>query len=265
MLLTQYRRIGTEGSIEVARGVLARDVRRHGGDNPITVNRMMHLAECLRDAGQFDESIVLLREAVALLSEGLGPDDIQTAIAESELARSLKENKMDEESASLKRHAIEVLTRERGPEDGRVLTDSAALGGTLCRLRRYQEAEVLLDGLTPRLEKVFGPGNEWAIRSSAHLAVAQANQQKFRSAIELQRQVVEMNVTRYGVEHPRAQVARFNLAAYLHWARDDDEARLVAQAVLDMDARLGVDNDSTELARQLLDEIDRTGDLGRGT
>ena len=217
---------------------------------------MVILAEQLRKAGQYDESIVLLREAVARRSHALGPDHVQTAHAESDLARSFLMENRHEEAVRLKRHAVEVFSRSYGPNSRWVLTDSSALAGCLYHLRHYQEVEDMLKGLLPRLERVMGAKNEWAIWSSSYLALAESSLHKFGPAIELQRRVVDMSEAKRGHDDKRTQRVRFQLAAFLHWAGQDAEARFLALAVLHTKQRLGAEDEVTENARKLIAAIE---------
>jgi Tetratricopeptide repeat len=251
-----FRWAGQDMAIEATRHVLAREVERHGNDNPAAVHRMLVLAEQLREAGEVDESIVLLRQAVDLRARALGPEDIQTAHAESKLAQSLRVAAQHEEAVILKQHAIEVFTRTYGPDNRWVLADTGALAGSLARLKRFDEVEDVLDGLIPTMEKVLGPGNRWAISCAATLALAQANRRAFGPAIELQRQVVEMSEAALGHDDPKTQGMRLQLAAFLNWSGEDAEARLLAVSVLKTMTRLGIADITTSYARTLVARID---------
>lgn len=85
-----------------------------------------------------------------------------------------------------------------------------------------------------------------------------ARQGKFARALQLQRSVVEERARSFGSDHERTLSSRLRLAIILHWSRNDDEARVLGEAVLETKERFGCHDSDYEQTKELLAAIGGT-------
>ncbi|GMU38872.1 MAG: serine/threonine-protein kinase [Phycisphaerae bacterium] len=74
------------------------------------------------------------------------------------------------ESKAERRRAVALWSATLGPDSPEALVSEAALARTLIALEERTEAAAILDGLLPRMERVFGPDDLWTLMTRKYLA-----------------------------------------------------------------------------------------------
>jgi tetratricopeptide (TPR) repeat protein len=254
------RYLGEEEHIKFLRKALAHTELVHGRDSPITVTGMVVLATRLSDAGQFDESIALLREAVSLTAAALGADAERTREQKVLLAQTLISSKREYVDASqLLFEAIKsnpTTTREEKIEYFRTNVD---FGKLVSRMGLHDVAKKALLTASRGFSEVVGPLDPQTLTAEGWLARALTRDGNLDEALKIRRHVVDGFGRTLGPEHPDSQRSMWNLADLLHQRGENAEAAVLARSVLDWMIRTGRGEDAEAThVRELIAAIDRT-------
>ena len=85
-------------------------------DHPFTLSCAINKANCLHDAGGFDDAASLQRETLDRLQKTLGVRHPDTLICEGNLAIALRDSGRGAEAIVLQRQAIGGMTDVLGPD-----------------------------------------------------------------------------------------------------------------------------------------------------
>lgn len=169
-----------------------------------------------------EEAEAILRRALALAEERLGPDDAMTASCLNNLGELLgRRGRLDEAEALLRRAA--AIPDEDGPPRD-VATQLSNLALVLRRQERFAEAEPIYRRVLEILERRAAeePDPDEAAETSAeaagvlgNLAQVLAHTGRQEEAEPLMREVVSRFERHYGEDHPHLAIALNNLARHL--------------------------------------------------
>jgi tetratricopeptide (TPR) repeat protein len=180
------------------------------------------------------------------------------------LATLYKWSQRHEEAVPLFEAAITGLERRLGPDDPDVLSTKVGLSGSYLELRRYPEAQALLEPAIDRIRRVFGGRHNQTQIALYNLACVHANSGRIELALDYLRQA-----TAIGWAYPSGAARDPQLLPLhgdLRFAELDREGRLNApetweSRTLEAESwiREGRVADAERLLRDLIAGIERFG------
>lgn len=202
-----------------------------------------------RALGRYADAELLLRRALEIREQTLGPDHPSTLTSVNNLGLLL-ENRGDAETAEkLYRRAVEAATRTLGQEAPLALTYSGNLGAVLLGQCDYAGAEPLLRRVLEARERILGPDHPDTLGSVNNLAHMLDKMGNRSDAELLYRRVTETAARVLGDEHPKALTYQNNFASMLKANGDYQGAEPLFRKVLDARERiLGRDHPDTLLS-----------------
>jgi tetratricopeptide (TPR) repeat protein len=222
-----------------------------GPNNSRALGAMQRQIDYLRKVGNSEEAVILARSLLARCSRIFGDSDGRTLYVELQLANNLARlGRFDEAEP----HLIHVLTTLGDASEIATAIDAANWHGIcLVELGLPEESEPFLRRSIDGYRRLIGEDEEQTLIAQTHLARAHILQGKYEDALSIQREVLEVNARVHGPDSTPAQHARLQLAMWLHWAGEDDEALnlvspLAASCIDADDARI-----AGELYRSLSD------------
>lgn len=151
--------------VDLTRRSLAAQEQAFGDDHPYLPKTRNYLAFCLRAAGELEEAAVLHRRALQYQEAKLGRQHVSTATSLQGLADVLHDQGHLEEAAEnysqvfhIRRETLKVQHPDRiGASKNYIIL--------LCKLSRFEEAEVCLADIEREAVRELGPDKENAIKS----------------------------------------------------------------------------------------------------
>ena len=140
-----------------------------------------------------------------------------------------------EQAAPLFEAAIEGLERRLGPDHPDVLSTKVGLSGSYLELRRYPEAQILLEPVIDSVRRVFGERHGQTLIALYNLACVHANSGRIDLALDYLRKSIALGWA-YPVSAPWnpvfANVGKYYAAAESQALRglDDEALRSLARA-----------------------------------
>jgi eukaryotic-like serine/threonine-protein kinase len=186
---------------ELAKGALDAQLRRHGPDDPKTLESMAQFGWILDHEGHYSEAEKLERQALASERRIVGTDDPLTLETMDRLAFVLLHEGRYDETEKLEREAIEAATRRLGPESAQTLQSMDYLGGVLFSEARYAAAEQEFRQLLDVARRVWGPDYPMTLFAMGNLALALEAQGRLAEAEPLLREALAGSRRVLGPEH----------------------------------------------------------------
>ncbi|MGH8494729.1 MAG: tetratricopeptide repeat protein [Gammaproteobacteria bacterium] len=216
------------GNTITAREILERGSERIGAElarQPGVQARLMDtIGTVYQGLGLYDQSVELLRRALATREGLFGSADLSVAESKAHLARVLS-LKADYDSAeTLHREALDLRRAQLEPDDPVIADSLAGLADTLSRMGDYEEAgELLTEALAIRRDKL-GPQHLDIAQTLEDMGLNLYDQGDYDAALPLLRESLQMRIGLVG-DAPDPDVAEVvnNLALLLH-AQGDYEA-----------------------------------------
>jgi serine/threonine-protein kinase len=140
------------------RDLMIRTARVRGPDHPESLVAQVQLAEILIDLGRFAEAEQLTRAAATGLDRVQGPDSAYATSAWSDFSIAACSGADGAGGLEAARRVDAIRARSMPPGDWRRLAAQTDIGLCLVRLRRYREAEPILQKAATDLEAGRGVG-----------------------------------------------------------------------------------------------------------
>ena len=203
----------------------------------------------LYSRGRYDESESLIRRALAIREQALGPDHPDTATSLNNLAVLLRFRGRYEESESLIRRALAIREQALGPDHPDTAISLNNLAITLQVQSRYAEAELLLRQALAIREQALGPDHPDTAISLNDLAALLLAQGRPEEAEPLLRRALAIRETILGPDHTDTAISLNNLAELLRiQGRLEEAERLNRRALAIRETILGPDHTDTAIS-----------------
>lgn len=177
----------------------------------ITFTEATHLLQqagtYARNRSQYREAEILLKRAVMIREQVLGPEHLDTAKSLSTLASLYLSQGRDEQARSLIERAVEIYEQSLGYEHP-TLADSLMILAALHRRQGdYERAESLLKRALAIAEQAYGPNDPYAANSIADLADLYARQKQYEKAEPLIKRALGLLDPEQETDESRARIA----------------------------------------------------------
>jgi len=169
----------------------------------------------LWDKASYNEAEPLLRRALAIDEQSLGPNDPNVATAMNNLAGPLVDANRLAEAESLLRRALAIYEQSLGPNDPDVATAMNNLAELLRSANRLGEAEPLLRHALSIDEQSLGPNQPSVARDLNNLAMLLKATNRLGEAEPLYRRALAIDENSLGPDHPKTRTIRNNLDSVL--------------------------------------------------
>jgi non-specific serine/threonine protein kinase/serine/threonine-protein kinase len=209
--------------------------------DPAMQAQMMHtMGEVYYNLGLYKEAESLLRRAVDIRTQVLGPQSRDTLSSMSSLAQVLTDESQFDEAEKLSRESYERARKSLGPGDPDTLLNGLSLSVLLLDRSRFPDCEAVLRELAPNVDKVKDPELRSSIaqRIQTNFAIAYAYQGKFAEALNSFRIVYDLTLKKYGPDHPATLNAHMNVGNVLLQQDKFADAEVIYKEVLEGDRRI---------------------------
>ncbi len=225
-------------------------------DPEMQAQMMHHMGEVYYNLGLYKEAESLLRRAMEIRTRVLGPESRETLDSMGSLAQVLTDESQLPEAEKFSRQAYEAARKSFGPGDPDTLLNGLAISVVLLDQSRFPECETVLHDLAANVDQVKDPDlrSSIATRIQTNFAITYAYQGKFADAVKSFRTVYDLDLKRYGPDHPATLNALTNVANVLLQQDKFAEAETAYKQVIEAERRvLGPEHPTTLLV---------TGNLG---
>jgi tetratricopeptide (TPR) repeat protein len=226
-------------------------------------SRLMNQLALLFEAkALYREAEPLMRRALALVEESIGPEHPDVAIHMNNLAVLLRATNRLVEAEGLMRSALKIDEKSFGSEHFHVARDLSNLALLLKETNRVEEAEALMLRALGIDENSFGPDHSNVALHLNNLALLLKNANRLAEAEQLILRSVAIWESSLGEQHPKVATALNNLALLLCDADRWEEAEpLMRRALAIEEKSFGPDHPAVSRAlnnlAQLLQATDR--------
>ncbi len=195
----------SQGSDVLAREILdrgARRIRDELDDQPETQATLMDtIGHVYANLGMYDDAVALLRRALAIRRERLGPEHALTLSTTNSLARALMFNGGQAEAEHILREAMAIGRRTLGDDHRETVKSMTNLAWALQSEGRLAEAEVLYRKALAIQRRVLGNDELATLASVGSLAWVLEHLRKFEEAEALAREALETTRRLHGDDH----------------------------------------------------------------
>ena len=182
------------------------------------------LSMLYQDQGQYEQAEPLLKRALAISEQQLGPDHPNMASSLNNLAALYQDQGKYELAEPLYLRALSIYEQQLGPEHPWTATSLNTLA-TLYRTQgKYKQAEALYLRALAIREQQLGPDHPNTAQSVSWLAALSEQQQQYEQAASLYQRALAIDEHALGPQHPLTQTIRANYARLLRTMRHDAEA-----------------------------------------
>jgi serine/threonine protein kinase len=225
-------------------------------DPELRAKMMAVMGQVYGNLGLYARAETLLRQALDVRRQVLGPEDPNTLKSMSSVAEILFKEARYPEAENLARQALETQRRLLGPEHPDTLTSMGDLANILLLEGRYPEAEKLQRETLDTKRRVLGPEHPDTLKSMCDLANIFRWQGRHSEAEKLLRQTLDVQRRVLGPEHPDTLKSMSALTNILRPEGHFAEAEQLARETLDIQRRvLGPEHPSTLMSMSFLGEI----------
>lgn len=196
-----------EEAIAIQRGLIEAQERIPGLDEFERLMPVSSLAVALLEAGRYAEARPLIEETLEAKQRLLGPAHVHTLIEAANLSELRIWMHEPEAARALASATQDVAEDALGAGHPITLAIRGIHGGALIELGRASEAMVLLDGLDPRMAKVFGEDDVNVVNVRLWRAAALLALGRDAEAASLVRSGLAWRRQQFGAGHPKTQAA----------------------------------------------------------
>lgn len=190
--------------------VLSRDANANATQADQLAHSLIGLAELYVEQSRYTQAEPLLRRALAVWEQHLGPQHPHTAFALHDLARVYSAQGRYTEAELLFRRAVEIREQQLGPEHPKTAQSLNNLGKLYTDAGRYTEAEPLLRRALTIREQRLGPEHPYTAFSLNNLAKLCVDVGRYTEAKSLLRRALTIREQKLGPEHPYTVATREN-------------------------------------------------------
>lgn len=182
--------------------------------------------------GLYAKSESLLRRAISLRRQALGPDHPDTLKSMYDLAYVLNEYSKYSEAEKLARETIDGRRRALGAQNHDTLAAMSRLAVITQDEGRYAEAEKLNRNVLDTTKRVYGSQDQLYIDTLQHSTIVSAYQGKYSDAENAFREILEIDRRKLGPDNPRVFDDTGNLASTLLYEEHYAEAEKLYRGIL---------------------------------
>jgi tetratricopeptide (TPR) repeat protein len=228
-----------------------------------TTRLMGRLAVFFQAKALDSEAEPLMRRALAIDEQSLGPEHPDVATHLNNLAHLLQNTSRLTEAEQLIRRALAIDEKTLSPDNPNIAVRLNNLATLLYSTNRLAEAEPLMRRALAIDEKSFGPGDTNVAIRLNNLAQFLKSAHRFEEAEPLMRRTLAIDETTYGPDHPEVATDLSNLAVLLHDTNRLDEAEpLLRRALAIEEMSFGPDHPKIAIRlNNLARLLQRTGRL----
>ncbi len=212
----------------------ALSVARTLKDEALEVDALGNLAHASYESANYDEAILLYREAVKLGEKVFGREDKRYAALLNVLAGSLESAGRYNEAEPLYKESIELVKKTLGEEQTEYAFILNNFAGFLESTGRFDEAEPLYRKVINILAETLSKKHPRYAASINNLAVLFTKTRQYDEAEALYREAVEIVREAVGKEHPNHALGLRNLANLLMEVGRYDEAEPLLREALEV-------------------------------
>ena len=196
--------------------------------------------------GLYPRAEPLLRQAVEIRRQILGPEHPSTLSCVGQLAWTISEEARYAEAEKMSRELIDIDKRVLGPDDRATLLAESNLAWTLESAGGSKDAEKLCRQTLERQQQVLGTDHPDTVESVRRLAIVLEKRGRFAEAEKSYRLIIDIRRRVLGPGHPLTLKATDDLGIVLVEEDRYDEAEQLLQQTLDASSRfLGPDHPDT--------------------
>jgi tetratricopeptide (TPR) repeat protein len=224
------------------------------GQNGVTLfEKLNKKAQSLFAEGRPQASMILLRRAVALGAEHLGPDHLDTLAARHGLAVLYRHMGRYDEAESLFQEVVAKRELKLGADHPDTLNTRNSLAVVYTTMGRYPEAERLFKDVLAKQEQKLGPDHPSTLLTRANFASLHVDTGRHAAAEPLLKEVLAKAEQKLGLDHPSTLAARHSLA-WLHarTGRHQEAEPLLKEVLAEREQKLGPDHPDTLRTRHNL-------------
>jgi len=197
-----------------------------------TARLMNQLGLLLNAKALHAEAEPLLRRALAIGEESLGPDHSEIAIRASNLAILLQDTNRLAEAEPLMRRALAIYEKDFGLDHPAVSTHLSNLAQLLYTTNRLDEAEPLMRRALAISEESLGPDHPHVAIRLNNLAQLLKATNRLDEAEPLMRRGLAIDERSFGPDHPNVAIRLNNLGLLLQDTERLDEAEPLMRRAL---------------------------------
>jgi tetratricopeptide (TPR) repeat protein len=224
-----------------------------GAGIPSPTGRLMSmLALLLLEKSLYAQAEPLMRRALQIGEDTLGPQHPTVAIRLSNLVTLLVDTNRLTEAEPLMRRALQIDETSFGSQHPRVAIRLNNLAQLFQKTNRLSEAEPLMR----RVVEILGPDQPNFSGALNNLAQLLKATNRLSEAEPLMRRALQIDEASFGTQHPEVAIDLNNLALMLQDKNRLSEAEpLMRRAVEIFEASLGPDHPRTQAARDNLEDL----------
>ncbi|MEV8505491.1 FxSxx-COOH system tetratricopeptide repeat protein, partial [Actinoplanes sp. NPDC051475] len=220
--------------------------RRHGPDDPTTLNAAGLLAFARRELGHYEEAHRLDEDTLTRYRRLLGDDHLHTLNSARDLAVDLRELGELEQARRLDEDTLERLRRVLGDDHPTTLVSAVCLAMDLRKLGDYEQARRLDEDALERSRRVLGDDHPTTLASAGNFATDLRELGELEQARRLDEDTLERSRRVLGDDHPITLASAGNFATDLRELGELEQARRLDEDTLERLRRvLGDDHPHT--------------------
>jgi tetratricopeptide (TPR) repeat protein len=196
-----------------------------------------NLAHFLDAAALFTWAEPLMRRALAIDVQSLGPDHPDVATQLNNLARLLKATNQLDEAEALYLRALAIQENSLGTEHPNFAGILSNVAELLYARNRLDEAEPLMRRLLEISERSYGPDHSNVATQLTNLATLLQDTNRLAEAEPLMRRALAIDEQSYGPDHPDVAICINHLAQLLYATNRLAEAEPLICRALEIDER----------------------------
>jgi tetratricopeptide (TPR) repeat protein len=204
------------------------------------------------------EAVAAAKEAVALATKIVGPEDPRTTHELETLAAAFRSAQELAEALALDRQVVAAYERQLGADHPDTITARNELANTLLQLGELDEARRIFERALSARERLYGPDHDLISGTLLGLGLTQRRLGDLDAALVSFRRALRISERIYGPSNPTVAVALGSVGQILAKLGRLDEARQTLERTLEMQLKtLGRDHVDTAYTENVLAWIAR--------
>jgi len=224
-------------------------LERMGGDERERGFLLSYIGEIHWISGRYPEAQQFQEQALAVLEQALGKDDIKIASVLLNLGNALDLQGKNRDAQAVFRRALDIRTRLLGARHPAVADIENSLGNSLDAQGDADGARRYFAEALAIWEEALGPDHPRVAVGLDNLARIERYRGHLEEAVKMHRRALDIRTRVFGPDHPQVAISACSLANSLLALDRLDEARPLYEQSLSIDRKaLGDDHPSTACA-----------------
>lgn len=222
----------SQEAIDLLEPYLAKVLAARGEQDQLTAMVKLYLGVGYKGIEDFGKAEPLIREALRVREEGLGPDHPDTLTALNFLVLTLRDQSRHAECEPLARRNLAGVLKTQGSEHPDAIAARANLAETLNNVGKADEGLALLDEAYPLAVKILGPNHPTTLAVAMSMGTTRFELGQFDKAIQVFEPTLAVMRETLGPEHIKTLGVMNNLSlCYERSKRFEDAERILRQLV----------------------------------